>query len=452
MKVTVIGAGYVGLVTGACLASFNQQVTCLDISREKVDMINNRQAPFHEPGLLELIKNGLESGSFAITTDTKKAMKESNVSIVAVGTPTKNNEMDLSYVLNTADMIGKSIKSSSYYHTVVIKSTITPLSTQTVIRERIESSSGKMAGEFGLCMNPEFLREGSAVSDFMSPDRIIVGEFDSRSGRVLDELYENFNCPKVHTTLANAELIKLASNSFLATMISFSNEIAFLCEKIPSADSDVVMKGLTLDRRFTPDDGVKTGLGIFDYLRSGIGFGGSCLPKDINALSRFAKRMDVKTPVLDGVIQTNNKRPEVIVEMLKKELGTISGKTIVVLGLSFKPGTDDLRESPSLKILELLHNQKAIVRAYDPAISPDDNNLPEYVEVYSEHEKAFSGSDSVIIATAWPEFSKWNWQNLCGLMKQKVIIDGRGTLCHLKWPEDINYRPVGTCAEVEDDE
>jgi UDPglucose 6-dehydrogenase/GDP-mannose 6-dehydrogenase len=427
------------------------RVTCVDVLHDKVDAINRGEAPLYEPGLTDLIREGRANGLLAATGDLGKALEGSRISIIAVGTPLVEGDMDLGCVADAAAGIGKAIGRAADYHTVVVKSTVTPGATQTLIREKLEESSGKSAGEFGLCMNPEFLRQGSAVSDFMAPDRIIIGEWDERSGRELAGLYQGFKCPKIHTSLCNAELIKYASNSLLAAMISFSNEFAAICEAIPDADADVVMKGLSLDRRLSPLlKGERLSPGIIDYLRSGVGFGGSCLPKDVNALRAFARKLKIATPILDSVMQINEARPEAAVAMLERSLGSLEGRTIAVLGLAFKPGTDDLRESPALKIIDRLLDKGAVVRAYDPVAGRMAGTiLKDRAEVCPEYRVALKEADAAVIATAWPQFSRWSWPELCGLMRTKVIFDGRGALRHVKWPDDVRYMTIGVAPSEE---
>lgn len=445
MKVAIVGTGYVGLVTGACLASIGHEVVCVDVQSERVQMINDGQAPFHEAGLPELIKRGLEKRTLSATTDLREAIGGSRLSLIAVGTPPKNEQVDLSYVEKAAAQIGEVLRDHEGYHVVAVKSTVPPGTTDTLVRETVERHSGRKAGEFGLCMNPEFLREGSAVEDFAQPDRIVIGEWDARSGAVLDELYSVFDCPKPHTSLRNAELTKYASNSLLSVLISFSNEIAGLCEAIPGMDVETVMDTLHLDKRFSPVlDGRRIKPGALTYLRAGIGFGGSCFPKDVNALRMFARGCEVEMPMLDATMRVNGRRPQQIVQLIGNSLGGSDGRTVAVLGLAFKPDTDDLRESPSLAIIHHLVEHGARVRAYDPiAMGAARALLNDAVELCDTPEALLADVDAAVIATAWSEFARWDWDGLSKLMRQPLIIDGRSVLRDVQLPKHVRYQPIG---------
>ena len=300
-----------GLVTGACLASIGHSVVCVDAAADRVDILNSGRAPFHEDGLNELIADGIAAGCLSGTTDLGAALAESEVSIIAVGTPAVDGRIDLSAVETVGRQIGRLLPAMGRFHTVVLKSTCVPGTADTVLRRALEEESDMKAGEFGLCMNPEFLREGSAVKDFAEADRIVIGAWDAASAATLEALYADFSCPKLVTTLRNAEMIKYTANTLLATLISFSNEIAALCETVPGLDERVVMEGVHLDRRLTPlADGKPVPSGIQAYIRAGIGYGGSCFPKDTLALKAFARDKNVETPVLDAVIATNDERAD----------------------------------------------------------------------------------------------------------------------------------------------
>lgn len=447
MKITIIGAGHVGLVTAACLANKGHQVTCVEIRTETVEMLQRGAMPFFEPGLEELVRQGVKNGRLRVITDLKEGMSGSQLSLIAVGTPTVDGDIDLTYLLSAAAQIGKILKKFEGYHVVAVKSTVVPGTTENYVRRELERASGLKAGDFGLCMNPEFLREGTAISDCMEPDRIVIGQWDERSGKVLAQLYGSFDCPILCTTLQNAEFIKYTSNTLLATLISFSNEIASLCERVPGADIETVMKGLHLDKRITPVvDGKKISPEILTYLRAGSGFGGSCLPKDVNAFRAFAKKLKAKTPVLDSVMEVNHRRPQQIIRLLEKTIGKVRGKIITVLGLAFKPGTDDLRESPAVRIIKQLIKKGAKVRAYDPIASNSAKSSLGLNEVnfYDNPESALSGADAALIATACPEFTQWDWIFLGNKMRKPVIVDGRNALGKIEFPSHIVYQPVGT--------
>jgi UDPglucose 6-dehydrogenase/GDP-mannose 6-dehydrogenase len=439
LRITVVGTGYVGLVTGACLAHIGHHVTCVDRAVERVADVNRGVAPFYEPSLLGMISSCVREGRLRATTDTADAVATSDITFLAVGTPSNENGIDLSYLSAAAREIGSGLTRSSGYHVVVVKSTVVPGTTDMLVRGVIERASGLPAGSFGLCMNPEFLREGSAVADFMDPDRIVIGQWDKKSGSRLAEVYAGFNCPKLFVTLRNAEMTKYASNALLATLISFSNELAAMCEATPGADVAEVLNALHLDRRFSAHGSNRPG--ILTYLRAGCGYGGSCLPKDVAAIRHYAFGQGVTSKLLDAVAAVNETRPVQLVGLAKQALGNLRGCTIAVLGLAFKPGTDDLRDSPALTVIKLLKQEASVIRAYDPMISA----LPdiEGVTVCRSARDAVVGCDAAIIATAWPELAGCDWKQLCAVMRAPVVLDGRNALAADQLPASAIYIPIG---------
>jgi len=450
MRIAIVGTGYVGLTTGVGLASLGHQVACVDVVPERVAAINAGKAPFYEPGLAEMLCAALSNGRLRGTTNLEEAVADSDVSFITVGTPQTDQGVDLSYVVTAARRIGAALRGMLGYHVVAVKSTVVPGTTGTLIRDILEEGSGRRAGEFGLCMNPEFLREGSAIHDFMNPDRIVIGEWDERAGQVLAQVYRSFECSKIFTTLANAEMMKYASNALLATLISFSNEMAALCEATPSVDAKVVMQGLHLDRRLSPVvNGQRISPGILSFLWAGCGFGGSCLPKDVNALRAYARERSVKPHLLDAVMTINTERPARLEQLAEEALGSLRGTTIAVLGLAFKPCTDDLRESAALAVIRLLRDKGAEVKAYDPMVTsaPDGSGLASLATLYKTPEEALREVDAVIVATACPEFAELNWSALCGQMRRPVIIDGRNALDRVSWPRGVRYLAIGRVSE-----
>jgi UDPglucose 6-dehydrogenase/GDP-mannose 6-dehydrogenase len=323
---------------------------------------------------------------------------------------------------------------------VVVKSTVVPGSTEGPVRTALERSSGLRAGaDFGLGMNPEFLREGSAMEDFLRPDRIVLGALDDATRATLRELYASFDCPKVETTLVNAEAIKYASNSLLATLVSFSNEWAAICEDLPGADATTVMEAVHLDRRLSfGAHGERIRPGIVSYLLAGPGFGGSCLPKDLSAARAAARKRGVPTPLLDGAARVNNDRPHRVTEILRRELESLSGRTIALLGLAFKPGTDDTRDSPALPLIRLLEAEGATCRVWDP-MAPENATAGKRFGP----AQALDGADAALLVTAWPEIARWPWDELLARMRTRVIVDSRGLLRSRRWPEDVRYVPIG---------
>ena len=394
-----------GLVTGACFAKLGNRVICMDIDEMKIDMINRGLSPLYEEGLGELLityRDNIEA-----TTDYGYALRNSDVTFICVGTPSKSDgSFDLSFVRAVAEEIGKQLKEKEEWHLVVVKSTVLPGTTRDVVLPIVEKHSGKRVGrDFGLAMNPEFLREGVAVKDFLEPDRIVIGCYDERSRDVLRALYKVFSCPIVETSLSAAEMIKYASNAFLATKISFINEIGNLCKRA-GVDTYEVADGMGLDERIGRA-----------FLDSGIGWGGSCFPKDLHALIAWAQELGENPRILERVVEVNDLQPLKIIELLKRHVPLLTGRVIGVFGLAFKPGTDDVRGSRALPIVKQLLEEGAIVKAYDPEAMENFKKLYPQIEYCSSAEDALS-SDAVLILTRWEEFRKLDY-------KGKVVIDGR---------------------------
>lgn len=406
MKISIIGAGYVGLTTGVGFASKGNSVICADVDSAKVEKLNRGEPPIYEPVLAEYLRKILEKGRFEATTDLTRAIRDSNVIFICVGTPSKSNgAIDLNFVRRASEDIGSALRAKEGYSVVVMKSTVVPGTTEGVVIPLLESHSGGKAGvDFGVCVNPEFLREGKALPDFLTPDRVVIGELNKRSGDVLHQLYYDFKCPIIRTDLKTAEMIKYASNAFLATKISFINEIGNICKRL-GIDVYEVAKGVGLDRRISPH-----------FLNAGIGFGGSCFPKDVKALMAKAKELGSEPKILKSVIDLNESQPLKLVELLKKHVPDLKRKTIGVLGLAFKPGTDDIREAPSLKIVKELLKQGVIVKAYDPKAMDNFKKIFPNVQYCSAEEVL--GSDAILILTEWDEFKKLDYSG-------KIVIDGR---------------------------
>ncbi|HRB15629.1 MAG: UDP-glucose/GDP-mannose dehydrogenase family protein [Nitrospira sp.] len=429
MKISVMGTGYVGLVSGTCLAERGHQVTCIDIRSEVVQEINAGRPPIHEIGLDNLLRSARDKGMLSATTDAKTAILDSDVTLICVGTPTVDGRMDMSQIVAAAKEIGSALASKRGYHVVAVKSTVLPGTTEGPVKAAIESHSGKKVGHgWGLCMNPEFLREGRAVEDFRVPDRIVVGATDSMTAEVFLNVYADFTCPKLVTTPRTAEMIKYVSNSLLATMISFSNEIGNMCSAVPGVDARLVWKGVHLDRRLTPINGQVGGAaGVTEYLWHGLGFGGSCFPKDVAALRSFGRTVGEQTRMLDAVLDINTDQPLRMVALLEKEL-SLAGKTVAVLGLAFKPGTDDLRESPALPLVAELRKKGAKVLVHDPIAMPHAKKRPEFRDVVFAEDwaEALRKSDACCLVTAWPEYRNIQPTNFQKLMTRALVIDGRG--------------------------
>lgn len=431
MKISVVGTGYVGLVSGVCLAHVGHDVTCIDIDQAKVDKINRGEPPIYEKGLEPLLKE-LVGKRLTATTDFDAAIRDTDLSLIAVGTPFDGQEIDLQYIRAVAGQIGDVLKTKDSYHTVIVKSTVVPGTTEDVVLPILEEASGKTAGsDFGVGMNPEFLKEGEAIDDFMYPDRIVLGGIDERSIDALDALYAAFpDTDKIRTTPRTAEMIKYTANSLLATLISFSNEIGNLCAAIGGVDVTEVMEGVHLDKRFSPIlDAGRVRPSSLSYIEAGCGFGGSCFPKDVKALITYGKNKDQPMSVLDAVIQTNLAQPARMVELAKRHYPDLGGVRVALLGLAFKPGTDDIRESASLAVIDLLLAEGALITAFDP-IAQDETrkHLGADTIAYADTvEAAVSGADVIMLMTSWPEFKQLP-QMLSNQSPAPLLIDGRRML------------------------
>jgi UDPglucose 6-dehydrogenase/GDP-mannose 6-dehydrogenase len=432
MKISVIGTGYVGLVSGVCLAEKGHQVICVDVDQDKVNLINQGTSPIYEKGLEELLRKNLD-GNLRATTEFYRAVSQTDLSLIAVGTPFDGTEIDLSFVERVSRQIGKVLKDKDSYHVVVVKSTVVPGTTDEVVLPILEETSGKTAGiDFGVGMNPEFLREGEAIHDFMFPDRIVFGGMDQRTIDALEVLYGVFDgADKLRTNNKTAEMIKYASNSLLATMISFSNEIANLCSAIGDIDVVDVMKGVHLDKRLTPimPGGERILPGFTAFLEAGCGFGGSCFPKDVRALIAHGKKHDRPMRLLDEVMRINEEQPSKVLSILKNYFPRLAGLRVAILGLAFKPGTDDVRESPAIPIIKELSAQEALIKAYDPAANKNAQKLfnNDNISFCDDLVNAIQDVDAIILITRWEEF-----KNIPDLLRdldqQPIVIDGRRML------------------------
>ncbi|SES72480.1 GDP-mannose 6-dehydrogenase [Natronincola peptidivorans] len=434
MKISIIGTGYVGLVTGICLASKGHKVICIDKKQEVVDKINAMVSPIYEPGLEELLIKAVSSGNLIATTNLEHSVLNSEVSIIAVGTPANNDEIDLSYIEKSVWEIGSVLKNKNCYHVVCVKSTVVPATSDTIVKNLLEKASDKMIGEIGLAMNPEFLREGKAVEDFMYPDRIVIGAHDHRSFETMKNIYKDFfNAPILHVNLRTAEMIKYTSNALLATLISFSNEIAALCEKTKNIDVKEVMEYVTLDKRFNPRiDKQLVNPGMNNYLKAGCGFGGSCFPKDVKALISYSKGLGYQPQIIDATIKINKEQPLRLIKRLEEKLISLKGKKIVILGLAFKPDTDDIRESPAIAIINSLLEKGALIHGVDPiAIESMKKVIPEdkkSVSYTPDYVTALKSADVAILVTSWPEFAAIPPEAFNKLMKTPIVLDGRRVL------------------------
>lgn len=416
MKIAVIGTGYVGLVSGTCFAEFGWQVTCIDKNSERIEALEKEIIPIYEPGLEELVLKNVKEGRLSFSVDYAPYVAEADVVFIAVGTPSRRGDghADLVYVYEAAGEIAKHLKG---YTVVVDKSTV-PVGTARNISRIIKKA--RPDADFDVASNPEFLREGSAISDFMRPDRVVIGAESEKAKLLLKELYRPlylFETPMVVTNLETAELIKYASNAFLATKISFINEIANLCEKTGANVKDV-SKGMGLDKRI----GAK-------FLHAGPGYGGSCFPKDVSALVKIYHDNGLPARILEAVTNVNSAQKSLMAEKIKIALGgSVSGKTVAILGLTFKPETDDMRESPSLSIIPALTELGISVRATDPQgvkearkLMPENSNIEYFADPYT----ACNGADAVVILTEWNQYRALDLEQLKKIMKGNVFADLR---------------------------
>lgn len=432
MKVSIIGTGYVGLVTGVCLAHKGHDVVCVDVDREKTGKINRGIAPIYEVNLPELLES-LVNVRLKATTDLESAVTGSDLTLIAVGTPFDGSRIDLTFIREAARQIGAALALKDGYHIVAVKSTVVPGTTDEVVLPILEQSSGKKAGrDFGVGMNPEFLTEGEAVNDFMHPDRIVLGGMDTRTIAGLEELYESFaEVPRIRTNNKTAEMIKYASNSLLATMISFSNELGNLCSALGGVDITDVLNGVHLSKYLSSvqEDGTRVTPAINSFLWAGCGFGGSCLPKDVKALIAHGERAGASMPLLNAVIDINQKQHKQLLSLLSKHFDSLHGVRVAVLGLAFRPGTDDMRESPAIPVVQSLLAEGAAVVAYDPIARPDTRKLfnNALVPLCADLAEAVSEADAVVLITSWEEFSALP-ALLDARESQPVVIDGRRML------------------------
>jgi len=430
MKISVIGTGYVGLVTGVCLSDINHEVTCIDIDKEKVAKMQSGISPIYEPGLDELITINVEANRLSFTTNHAEGFAGTEVIIIAVGTPQEEDgSADLTYIKQAAKDIASYITNDVV---VVTKSTV-PVGTNEIIQNIIAENIPNEYS-FNVVSNPEFLREGSAIFDTMHGDRVVIGSNYEAPGQKVKEMYEPLNIPFVMTDIRSAEMIKYASNAFLATKISFVNEISNICEKL-NANIEDVTNGMGLDERIGNR-----------FLNAGIGYGGSCFPKDTKALVQIAGNVDHKFDLLESVINVNNQQQAKLVGQLKGRLGDLRGKTIGILGLSFKPNTDDMREAASIRVIEELRNEGAIVQAYDPIAIENAKSIigSEQVDYVNSCQEAIRGTDAALILTEWDQIKDMDLDIFVNEMKQSLILDGRNCydLQHVKnYP--IEYYSIG---------
>lgn len=431
MNIAVIGTGYVGITTAASLGELGHHVIGVDIDTEKIKKLSQGILPIYEPGVEPLIQEQLRAGTLSFTTSIQEALGASEIIFIAVGTPSlPNGEPNLEYVKAAAEEIGKCVDS---YKVIVDKSTV-PIGTADWVKNLITQgiAARGLRIEVDVVSNPEFLQEGKALNDARNPDRIVIGcNSDAAKDKML-KLYEKVNAPVFVTTPRNAEMIKYASNAFLATKISFINEIARLCDHL-SVDVTEVAKGMGLDKRIGPH-----------FLQAGVGYGGSCFPKDVAALYSMGKQAGLEMSILRDVQEINNSQPDWLIRQMAKRMDGLQGKRIALLGLSFKPETDDLREAPSLKLIPLLLGAGASIAAYDPIVSQSvKDRFPEVIMAANAYQSA-KGADAVLLCTEWKEFLDLDWEKVKENMRGNHIIDARNALSISKLKQlEFDYWGVG---------
>ena len=430
-KVAVIGAGYVGLVSGVCLAEVGHEVVCVDRDRSRVEDLNSGLPPIHEEGLPELIERNL-GNRFRATTDLAEAVRWADVTMIAVGTPSNESGIDLSFVEAAAAEVGNALSGGDRFHVVVVKSTVVPGTTETVVAPILEETSGRAVGsDLGVGSNPEFLTEGQAVRDFMAPDRIVVGASDDRAAKTIASLYDAFTgVPVIVTNPRTAEMVKYASNALLATAISFANEIANIGSALGGIDTVDVMRGVHASQYLT-SRGTEEAIvaNISSFLEAGCGFGGSCLPKDVTALSAFGRQHGAQTPLLEAVLDVNRRQPQVLVELLEEQLGGLEGRSVGVLGLAFKPDTSDTRDSPAFPIIEMISDRGATLVAHDPVVRLDEvpQHIADRIELRADLDSMVAECDALVIVTSWREYALLP-DLLAGRADSPLIVDGRRML------------------------
>ena len=440
MNIAIVGSGYVGLVTGVCLAQIGHKVTCVDVDQEKIKKLKLGKIPIFEPGLEELLKKNLKNKRLSFTTSIREATRKSTAIFIAVGTPSKKNgDADLTYVENVARQIAVNMDD---YKLIIEKSTV-PAETGKRVARTIKMNLPKKFKkdknatlDFDVASNPEFLREGSAVHDFMNPDRVVVGVGSKKAEKVFREIYKPLKPHMVVTNINSAELIKHASNSFLATKISFMNSISQICDKL-GADVLKVAEGMGYDKRIGRA-----------FLNAGVGYGGSCFPKDVDAFVRISEKSGYDFGLLKEVRKINEEQKASFVRLIEDKLWIVKNKVIGVLGLAFKPNTDDMRSAPSINIINALQQEGAKIKAYDPVAMPNAKNIFKKVTYCKDPYDTAKGCDCLLLLTEWDEFKKLNFKKIGSAMKQPILFDGRN-LYHDKGLEDLGFEYYGIGRGVE---
>ena len=444
MNLAVMGAGYVGLTTAICLASQNHRITIFDIDNEKIKQIQNKKLPFFENGLQEILEDVISSKNLVAVNSLNQLVENTDGCFICVGTPTKDDSIDLTQIIDATESLANSVnENNKKNYQIIVRSTVIPNTTRNTILPILNERLSKQ--RFGLCVVPEFLREGRALDDFMNPDKIVIGNFDENSALFVKEIFKNFKdkCKFVETNLKSAELIKYTNNAFFSMLISFSNEIANISEKISGVDPYEILNALVLDKRITSIvNNEKIVPNLASYLIPGCGFGGSCFPKDVQAILDYANKHEIHTPLLKAILNINAERPNKMVLLSEYILGELKDKKISILGLTFKPETDDLRSSPALDAIQILLEKGANIFAFDPILKSKPNfiKLLQNCTVCTTIEDVLRDSDIAMIFTKWSEFKSLDSKFLKQFMKNPIIIDGRGFLDKEKFDSGTYFK------------
>ncbi len=443
-SVSILGTGFIGLCSSACFAERDIRVLASTHNKKKADMINEGKAPFFEAGLQEMMDNIKKNNPELLQCllDPIKAVTETDISMITQGTPMREDKsIDLSFIESTAKEIGEALKNDDKYHLVVVRSTVVPGTTRNLVGKIISEVSGKEPGkDYGLCMQPEFLAEGRSIEDTLHPDRIVIGEFDEKSGAMLQEFYEYFygdhlkNCPILRMNLESAELVKYGNNCLLSTKISYANEFANFAELVPNVDIVQVMKGVGLDYRLN-----------HRFLGAGVGFGGSCFHKDVNAIKAWSKSKGYQSRLLEAVLGINDDQAIHIVDMAEELAGKLANRKVSLLGLSFKPGTDDMREAASMRIVNELRKRGVTnIFGYDPkALQTAEEELGNKIKYATSIEEALKDSECALLITEWDEFKKLTPDDFKKHMKTPNLVDGRRIYDYEEFNKSLPFRAIG---------
>jgi len=443
-SVSILGTGFIGLCSAACFANKDIKVLASTHNERKAELINKGKAPFFESGLDEMLDeiNKKDSSLLTCVLDQEKAVLETDISMITQGTPMREDKsIKLEFIESTAKEIGQALKKTDEYHLIVVRSTVVPGTTRKLVAKIISDISGKEPGkDYGLCMQPEFLAEGVSIRDTLYPDRIVIGEFDKKSGDILQEFYEYFygdhleNCPILRMNLESAELVKYGNNCLLSTKISYANEFANFAELVPNVDVSEVMKGVGLDYRINPR-----------FLRAGVGFGGSCFHKDVNAIKAWAKSRDYESRLLNAVLDINDDQAIHIIDLAEELVDDLNGKRITLLGLAFKPGTDDMRNAPSIRVVnELKKRGYTDIIGYDPVAKETASKVfGDSIEYADSVEEALKNSELLLLITEWDEFRKLTPADFKEYMKQPNLVDGRMIYPFEEFKKELNFRSIG---------